>query len=383
MTVCSSAQRKKKRDPNKIKFKTVGDHDEFISRITKTLYYGKLPLTERFSLPVTELAAEIYSEVKCGRSLDRLHVDRAAEISHHACVSPCSLVLALLYLERLKSCNSEYVEKVASSELFLVSMMVASKFLNDDGEEDEVFNDEWAASSGLDVKEINRLEREFLDAINWEVFISSEKFWLRLQEMESELALRQGRQRGWFSYTELSQLIQAIEFVSFTQTLLAMSAVCLTSYAASVMAMVASAMLVNQLPSANDLVACTSTFVRPLIPFSTIPQHSTVQSTNSILSKRIIASINEYSIRNTTSNSICSLKSRFWDDIKFTWINDNEINNTNEFEHFATYTVGEMQISGDEIKGKETWLMTISNLIQAASKTKTPTIMFPVKIATH
>ena len=43
--------------------------------------------------------------------------------------------------------------------------MVASKFLHDEGEADEVFNDEWAASAGISVKEINRFEREFLQAI--------------------------------------------------------------------------------------------------------------------------------------------------------------------------------------------------------------------------
>jgi hypothetical protein len=43
--------------------------------------------------------------------------------------------------------------------------MVASKFLHDDGEPDEVFNDEWAASAGLSVKDINHFERDFLQAI--------------------------------------------------------------------------------------------------------------------------------------------------------------------------------------------------------------------------
>jgi hypothetical protein len=32
--------------------------------------------------------------------------------------------------------------------------MVASKYLHDDGEEDEVFNDEWAASGDIDIKVI-------------------------------------------------------------------------------------------------------------------------------------------------------------------------------------------------------------------------------------
>ncbi len=43
--------------------------------------------------------------------------------------------------------------------------MVASKFLNDDGEEDEVINAEWATSAKLDLSKLNELEREFLQAI--------------------------------------------------------------------------------------------------------------------------------------------------------------------------------------------------------------------------
>lgn len=43
--------------------------------------------------------------------------------------------------------------------------MVASKFLNDDGEEDEVFNSEWAKSGDLSTAQMNRLEKDFLKAI--------------------------------------------------------------------------------------------------------------------------------------------------------------------------------------------------------------------------
>lgn len=43
--------------------------------------------------------------------------------------------------------------------------MVASKFLNDDGEEDEVFNTEWAESGHLSIAKMNRLEKDFLKAI--------------------------------------------------------------------------------------------------------------------------------------------------------------------------------------------------------------------------
>lgn len=72
---------------------------------------------------VTELAAEIYNEVKKENTLERLHTQEMAEIYENACVSTCSLVLAILYLEKIKTVNPEYVEKVAPSELFLVSLV--------------------------------------------------------------------------------------------------------------------------------------------------------------------------------------------------------------------------------------------------------------------
>ena len=43
--------------------------------------------------------------------------------------------------------------------------MMASKFLYDEGIDDEVFNDEWAASADMENEDVNELEREFLSAI--------------------------------------------------------------------------------------------------------------------------------------------------------------------------------------------------------------------------
>lgn len=43
--------------------------------------------------------------------------------------------------------------------------MVATKFLQDDGEEDGVINEEWASSAGISTSHLNQLERNFLDAI--------------------------------------------------------------------------------------------------------------------------------------------------------------------------------------------------------------------------
>jgi len=70
--------------------------------------------------------------VKSGHTLKRLNVGEASRISRNACVSPCSLVLALLYIERLKNCNPEYLHQVTPSELFLVSLVIILFFILND-----------------------------------------------------------------------------------------------------------------------------------------------------------------------------------------------------------------------------------------------------------
>jgi len=56
-----------------------------------------------------------------------LHLPEAVRESCRGNISPCSLVLALLYLERLKTANDqqtrEYLAEVTPSELFIVSMV--------------------------------------------------------------------------------------------------------------------------------------------------------------------------------------------------------------------------------------------------------------------
>ncbi|XP_015110142.1 protein CNPPD1 isoform X2 [Diachasma alloeum] len=205
-----------------------------------------------------EFAAELFSEVKSGCTLERLDVEEASRISRNACVSPCSFVLALLYLERLKDCNPEYLYKVAPSELFLVSLMIASKFLNDDGEEDEVFNTEWAQSGDLTVPHMNRLEKEFLTAINWEIFVHNDQFWDRLRKLEKDVAYKEGKKRGWFSYQELSCLIETIRITAIVQALVSISSVCLAAYTAGVVTLLGSALIASHVPG-TSLAPRTST----------------------------------------------------------------------------------------------------------------------------
>jgi len=232
------------------------EHNEFMKRIRKSLYYSKLPVINCLSLPVTELAAELFTEVKSGHTLEKLDVEEASRISRNACVSPCSLVLALLYIERLKNCNPEYLHQVAPSELFLVSLMVASKFLHDDGEEDEVFNKEWANSGQVTVSRMNKLEKDFLAAIDWTILVQNQDFWEKLQQLEKNVAYREAHKRKWCTYTELSYLMNSVQLIRIAQTLISVSSICLATYAAGLATLLGSTLVAhfivqNCLPGAS------------------------------------------------------------------------------------------------------------------------------------
>jgi len=121
-------------------------------------------------------------------------------------------MLGILYSERLRQTKSTYGERTPSSDLYVISLMVASKFLHDEGEAEEIFNDEWAEAAGLSVKTVNRLEREFLDAIDWKVYASPMEFLEVCARVETNIALKYGLRRGWFSYTDLTQFITASNY---------------------------------------------------------------------------------------------------------------------------------------------------------------------------
>nr|CAG4641694.1 EOG090X069C [Eurycercus lamellatus] len=227
---------------------------QMIYRIKKTLYYGALPeKAEDFnsSHSLTSVVVERFGQNDT-LFLEKLCFDYAADVSRETCLSPCSLVLALIYLERLVQKNPNYVSSVPSSKLFLISVMVASKFLNDDGEEDEVINCDWASSAKIDLQELNQLERQFLQAIDWALFVDEEDFSSTLNRIESRVAQREGLRRGWLTYTDLDVLSRA-KLLADTWELIHslvinVSMACMTAYLASLVTLLGSALVVSSMP---------------------------------------------------------------------------------------------------------------------------------------
>ncbi|KAM8904096.1 protein CNPPD1 [Spinachia spinachia] len=184
-------------------------HQRLTERVRKRLYYGldQDVSLDSLSFPVTDIAVEIFQK-SAPSPIRKLQKKYAAHVSREACISPCAMMLALVYIERLRHRNPEYLQKISSSDLFLISMMVASKYLYDEGEEEEVFNDEWGAAGKLDVKTVNNLEINFLNAIEWSLFTEPNDLFDVLSHVESSIAERQGMKRGWFTYTDLYVLLE-------------------------------------------------------------------------------------------------------------------------------------------------------------------------------
>ncbi|KAM9333980.1 protein CNPPD1 [Symphorus nematophorus] len=184
-------------------------HQKLTERVRKRLYYGldKDVSLDALSCPVTDIAVEIFQK-SAPSPIRKLQKKYAAHVSREACISPCAMMLALVYIERLRHRNPEYLQKISSSDLFLISMMVASKYLYDEGEEEEVFNDEWGAAGKLDVKTVNNLEMNFLNAIEWSLYTEPHDLFDILSQLETSIAERQGMKRGWFTYTDLCVLLE-------------------------------------------------------------------------------------------------------------------------------------------------------------------------------
>ena len=87
------------------------EHEDQCERYRRRMNYGPngisnstIVSSERLSFDVTEIAVAHFNSAvgKSGETIDRLDVGRAADITRKTATSPTSLVLALIYLERLR-----------------------------------------------------------------------------------------------------------------------------------------------------------------------------------------------------------------------------------------------------------------------------------------
>uniref|UniRef100_A0A182T8H6 Protein CNPPD1 n=1 Tax=Anopheles maculatus TaxID=74869 RepID=A0A182T8H6_9DIPT len=226
-------------------------HEEFLDRIKKTLYYGSSKVRcTKISRPLADYAADVFSETHRGHSLSRLNFATVGNLS----VTPCSLILAMIYLDRLNATDPTFVRRVTPSELFIVSMMVSTKFYC--GYDEDVYLSAWAENGNMTPDQMKALELEFLDAMNWNAYVSKRDFFEKLKSVEKVLAKRQGLTRGWLTYTELINFLPSF---AMAKQLIHYSTVLALSYTASVMTIAGAFLLASNLHLPGNLLYRGST----------------------------------------------------------------------------------------------------------------------------
>uniref|UniRef100_A0AAG5DGI2 Protein CNPPD1 n=1 Tax=Anopheles atroparvus TaxID=41427 RepID=A0AAG5DGI2_ANOAO len=222
------------------------DHEEFLDRIKKTLYYGSSKgRCTKISRPLADYAADVFSETHRGHSLSRLNFATVGNLS----VQPTSLILAMIYLDRLNATDPTFVRRITPSELFIVSMMVSTKFYC--GYDEDIYLSAWAESGSMTPDQMKALELEFLDAIHWNAYVSKHDFFEKLKSVERVLAKRQGLTRGWLTYTELINFLPSF---AMAKQLIHFSTVLAVSYTASVMAIAGAFLLASNLHLPGNLL---------------------------------------------------------------------------------------------------------------------------------
>jgi hypothetical protein len=203
------------------------DYEEQLENSSK---YYKL---NNFSMPLTETIAEFVEELSDEKFILN-DLSFIFEMARKRAISPYVMIVALMYLNRLKvrsvyskqqvenwssyssSCLvNSYFKTTSSSftntELCLISILLASKYLVDEGESEEIYNNEWAVAADMSVKKINMLEKEFLKKLDWNLFVSSNEFWKFTNDLTEKITRKKIKTTGQCTYSDLDCLFNTTD----------------------------------------------------------------------------------------------------------------------------------------------------------------------------
>ncbi|KAF6777770.1 hypothetical protein AHF37_02667 [Paragonimus kellicotti] len=107
------------------------------------------------------------------RRLGKLDPFTVTECANSKFVPPVSMLTALIFIKKFASSDPppQLADEITAVDLFVIALTTASKYLHDVGTEDGLDNAGWAELFNMDVKDLNKLEIEFLCALNWECFV--------------------------------------------------------------------------------------------------------------------------------------------------------------------------------------------------------------------
>jgi len=201
-------------------------------RLCRDLNSGRRRVSLK-SLPLSRMLVS-YFDRHC--TFDYLEMDFLANMaSSNGGIDPCTLLVAMIYVERLRKSNDEYFQQNQPSDLYLAALILAGKYLNDSGLDEFVWNDEWASHSGQTLTRINQLELEMLNRLEWKVFVRDGEFDAALTSMEQWLAA-DNLESNRFSYNDIGIMLgSGVDYLNSMRLLLCGIAACTACYLSAIM----------------------------------------------------------------------------------------------------------------------------------------------------
>ncbi|KAK0411593.1 hypothetical protein QR680_005733 [Steinernema hermaphroditum] len=202
-------------------------------RMRRTLNYGPKRM-DTLTLPLSEMVVDYFD--RCA-PFDYLNLDFATRLSRDGCVDACTMLVAMVYIDRVRGMDRCFFEESDASELYLSALVVASKYLQDGGLDEFVYNDEWGVAASTSTKRVNELEVHLLNALTWNANVSESEFERSLESCERWIARHALRRNGFCTYNEVTALAQKTpleEWRKLLETLAFACFACAAVYVASV-----------------------------------------------------------------------------------------------------------------------------------------------------
>ncbi|PIO60758.1 Cyclin [Teladorsagia circumcincta] len=204
-------------------------------RIRRTLCYGsKQP--QNVNLPLSELVVDYFNK----RSpFDYISPETSASISDRGYADPCTLVVAMVYLDRLRVNDKKWFESSDPTDLYLPALVLASKFLHDSDTYDRASNAEWSEAASISTQHLNQLEWEFVQRLNWNVMVEEAEFNRWLGFFEYWVANDFLAKNGFCTYNEIAQLSSGLPLMAMIQSLVSFFSLMTLVYTFSVVSLFA------------------------------------------------------------------------------------------------------------------------------------------------
>lgn len=243
-------------------------------RMRRSLYYTPSGRMDRLTLPLSEAAASYFD---AHSPFDYLDMEFATSLNREAMISPASLLVALLYLDRLRAADAEAFAAASPEDLYLSALLLANKFLQDEGEADFVYNDEWAASAGKSLSHVNKMELDLLNLLRWDLRLNPEDFEGKLNWLEMEVARVEAGKKNWsnLAYSEIRVLLRGQNSSAYFQPLLLLFGLASLLYSAAALALnyaLSSLLLSSAACSAGSSLIGTHLDAKPILGLGPLEQ---------------------------------------------------------------------------------------------------------------